>query len=59
MKAKEFKEKYLRLPEMDKFSVIAISKEKPGMYWYHVQDNEEMPKKDFDIALRLREIQNS
>ncbi len=54
MKAIKIKEKYVRENMRDKVGVIAISQEKDKMYWYHVHENEEVPKKGFDIAIHIR-----
>lgn len=49
MLAGELKAQYLKPKKEDKVGVIAIGKD----FWYHVQDNEEVPG-DLDIALHPR-----
>jgi len=51
--AKELKDKYLKDDVKDKIGVIAIGES----FWYHVHDDEEMPK-DLTIALHPREEEN-
>lgn len=56
MLAKEIKNKYAKEDMHDKVGVIAISQKKDDkeMLWYHVHDNEEVPEKDYDIAIHIR-----
>ena len=56
MTAKEFKEKYLKEEEVDKFSVIGhLSSVVKGQRdsWYHIHDDEQIPE-NVGISLHMR-----
>ena len=52
MKAIDLKKKYLKKKMLNKVGVIAIKKET----WWHVHDNERIPKNGETIALHPREL---
>lgn len=53
MNALELKEKYLK-DNIKNVGVIAISQNKKNMFWFHIHNEELIPKRGYDIAFHIR-----
>lgn len=53
MKAKEVLDKYVKKEERAKIALIAIAKEDGKEFWFHVHEDEDIPK-GYEIAIHLR-----